>query len=76
MVLIYHVNHAHVGSLQIQHMDGMLVNATHMDVESHIIVAMDMNWLESKQPTVKLMVHGLQRNFLFAFVSIVKSQVT
>jgi hypothetical protein len=70
------VNQDHVDNQQIQLMDGMLGNATLMAAESHIIAVMDMNWSESKRLTAKLMAHGLQRSFPFAFVSIVKSQVT
>lgn len=76
MVLIFLASQDHVDNLQIPHMDGMLVNVTPMDVELHIIVAMDMNWLESKRLTVRQTVHGPPRNFQFASVSIVKSQVT
>jgi hypothetical protein len=60
---------------QIQHTDGMLVNAILMVVGSLIIAERATNWLESKPQIVKLMAHGRPKNFPFAFVSIVKSQV-
>lgn len=63
------VNPERAVSLPIQHMAGMPVNVTHLDVESHITVVMATSLLEDKQQIVKLMVHGRPRNFQHAFVS-------
>lgn len=55
---------------------GTPVSATRTAAESHITAATATSWWESKRLTAKLTAHGLQRSFQFAFVSIVKSQVT
>lgn len=54
---------------------GTQANATHTVAESLIIAARATSWLESRPLIAKLMAHGRQKNFPFAFVSIVKSQV-
>jgi hypothetical protein len=58
-----------VAHLLILRMAGMLVSATLMDVELHIIVLTGLNWLGGLIGTVRLMDHGVPRSYLPACVS-------